>query len=79
MKKTYRIKATKTAWMEIIADESLNQDQVYNIAKEKAKTKNMQYKEPVLNITRITVDDTVTEPFNTKINFLPPVDPLLEK
>ena len=83
MKKKYRIKATKRAWLEIECDSSLSQKEVYNLAKEKLKSaKKVEWEEPSLNITEIVIDRS-TERSNvttkTKINLLKAIDPLTGK
>jgi hypothetical protein len=77
MKKTYRIKATKRAWLDITADGSLSQEEIYNLAKEKAKDNKLQWEEPSFNIIDIQIDDKITETVSSKVSFMKPVDPLV--
>ncbi len=48
MKKTYKIKATKRAWMEIEADANLSQQEIYELAKKKATNGKLKWEDPSL-------------------------------
>lgn len=79
MKKTYKIKATKRAWIEITADSSLSQQEVYNLAKEKASKGRLKWEEPSFNIIDINIDDSVDANVKTKIALMDANDPLANK
>ena len=79
MKKTYKIKATKRAWIEITADSSLSQQEVYNLAKEKASKGRLKWEEPSFNIIDISIDDSVDSNVKTKVAPMNAIDPLTNK
>lgn len=76
MKKTYRIKVTKRAWMDIEADSSLSQDEIYALAEEKVSKGKLKWEKPSLNIIDIHIDDSIEVDVKTKIALLEAVDPL---
>lgn len=79
MKKTYKIKATKRAWIEITADSSLSQQEVYNLAKEKASKGRLKWEEPSFNIIDINIDDSIDSNVKTKVAPMNAIDPLTNK
>ena len=79
MKKMYRIKATKRAWMDIEADSSLSQDEIYALAEEKASKGKLKWEKPSFNIIDIHIDDSINVDVTTKISILEAVDPLTNK
>jgi hypothetical protein len=79
MKKTYKIKATKRAWVEITADSSLSQQEVYNLAKEKASKGRLKWEEPSFNIIDINIDDSIDSDVKTKVAPMNAIDPLTNK
>ena len=79
MKKTYKIKATKRAWIEVTADSSLSQQEIYNLAKEKASKGRLKWEEPSFNIIDINIDDNVDVDVKTKIALMDAIDPLTNK
>lgn len=75
MKKIYRIKAIKRTWLEVEADSSLSQDEVYDLAKEKLKSnKKIKWEDPELNIIGIKADQTIKTPIESKVNLLKAID-----
>ena len=66
MKKTYKIKAVKRTWIEVTADGSLSQDEIYELAKEKASKRGVKWEDPSFSIVSIDIDDTA-ENAKTKI------------
>lgn len=78
MKKTYKVKATKRAWVEVVADDSLTQDEIYELAKEKATKGKVKWEEPSFNIIDIIIDDKVTGEVKPKVTGLEATDPLLK-
>lgn len=79
MKKTYRIKAVKRAWLDIEADSSLSQDEIYELAKEKVSKSKIKWEEPSLNIVDIHIDDSIDVDVKTKIALLDAVNPVANK
>ena len=79
MKKTYKIKATKRAWIEITADSSLSQQEIYNLAKEKASKGRLKWEEPSFNIIDINIDDSIDSNVKTKVAPMNAIDPLTNK
>lgn len=63
MKKVYKIKAIKRTWIEVTADSSLSQDEIYELAKEKVSKRGVKWEEPSFSIVSIDIDDTAE---NTK-------------
>ncbi len=78
MKKTYKVKATKRAWVEVVADDSLTQDEIYELAKEKTTKGKVKWEEPSFNIIDIIIDDKVTGEVKPKVTGLEATDPLLK-
>lgn len=80
MKKTYTVKATKRAWLKIVADENATQDEIYELAKAKVTNGKPKWEEPTFNITRIHMDE-VPEGIDvkTKVSLLRAIDPLTGK
>lgn len=79
MKKTYKVKATKRAWIEVTADSDLSQDEIYKLAEEKASKGKLKWEEPSFNIIEINIDDTSDVSVKTKIALLKAQDPLTNK
>jgi hypothetical protein len=79
MKKTYKIKATKRAWMEIEADANLSQQEIYELAKKKATNGKLKWEDPSFNIIEITIDNNKEMDAKTKISLLKAIDPLTGK
>jgi hypothetical protein len=80
MKKTYKIKAVQRAWIEIEADDSLTQKEIYELAKEYTKKNGLNWEDITFNIVKIDIDDTVLDvDINTKISLLKAIDPLTNK
>lgn len=79
MKKTYKIKATKRAWIEIVADSSLSQQEIYELAKKKASNGRLKWEDPSFNIIDINIDDSANVDVKTKVSLMDAVDPLTGK
>ncbi len=58
MKKTYKIKATKEVYIEVEVDDTVSQQEVYEIAEEKLKKSRPKWSKPVLCMARIDIDDS---------------------
>jgi hypothetical protein len=67
MEKTYKIRAIRRAWVQVVADETVSQDEIYELAKEKVKKGKPQWEEPSFNIVEISIDDSVTSDIKTKV------------
>lgn len=79
MKKTYKIKVMRRAWLEISADSSLSQQEIYDLAKEKVTKGKVKWEDPSFNIIDIAIDDSVDAGVKTKIALLDAIDPLTNK
>lgn len=79
MKKTYKIKATKRAWIEIVADDSLSQKEIYELAKKKTSNGRLKWEEPSFNIIDINIDDSIDADVKTKVAPMNAIDPLTNK
>ena len=79
MKKTYKVKATRRAWVEITADDSLSQQEIYALAKEKVSKGKVKWEDPSFNIIDIQIDDSVNVDVKTKVSLLEAIDPLTNK
>ena len=79
MKKTYKIKVIKRAWLEITADSNLSQDEIYELAKQKESKGKLKWEEPSFNIIDINIDDSVNVDVKTKIALMEAQDPLISK
>lgn len=64
MKRTYRIKATKTAILTIeVENDDLSQQEVYDIAKDRVQnSRNVKWNDPSFNIIQIVNDPTKKGP-----------------
>lgn len=76
MTKTYKVKATKRAWIEITADKALSQKEIYELASNEIKNKNVEWEEPSFNIVDININDTEDISGKSKVEFLKALDPL---
>ena len=79
MKKTYKVKATKRAWIEIVADSELSQDEIYELAKEKESKGRLKWEDASFNIIDINIDDTIDTTVKTKVSLLEAIDPITNK
>ena len=79
MKKTYKVKAIRRAWVEITADDSLSQQEIYALAKEKVSKGKVKWEDPSFNIIDIQIDDSVNVDVKTKVSLLEAIDPLTNK
>lgn len=76
MKKTYKVKVTRRAWLEVTADSSLSQQEIYDLAKEKTSKGKAKWEEPSFNIIDIRIDDSTDVDVKTKVTLLDAIDPL---
>jgi len=76
MQKKYKVKVTRRAWIEVTCDESLTQDEVYQLAKEKVSKGKTKWEEPSFNIISISIDSDVNN-VETKVTNMKAEDPLL--
>lgn len=74
MKRTYRFKVVKRAWIDVTVDsEQVDQKQAYEIASERAKnSKTTKWGEPTLSITEIINDSDSASPKSPKVNYEDP-------
>ncbi len=79
MKKTYKVKVTRRAWIEVTADDSLSQQEIYALAKEKVSKGKVKWEDPSFNIVDIQIDDSVNVSVKTKVSLLEAIDPLTNK
>ena len=79
MTKTYKVKATKRAWIEITADKTLSQKEVYELASNEIENKDVEWEEPSFNIVDININDTEDISGKSKVEFLKALDPLTNK
>ncbi len=79
MKKTYKVKVTRRAWIEVTADDSLSQQERYALAKEKVSKGKVKWEDPSFNIVDIQIDDSVNVSVKTKVSLLEAIDPLTNK
>ncbi len=79
MKKTYKIKATKRAWIEIEADGDMSQKEIYELAKKKASNGRLKWEDPSFNILEITINEQKEMDSKSRINLLKAIDPLTGK
>lgn len=69
----------RRAWLEISADSSLSQQEIYDLAKEKVTKGKVKWEDPSFNIIDIAIDDSVDAGVKTKIALLDAIDPLTNK
>lgn len=79
MKKTYKIKATKRAWIEIEADGDMSQKEIYELAKKKASNGRLKWEDPSFNILEITINEQKEMDSKSRISLLKAIDPLTGK
>ena len=63
--------------MDIEADSSLSQDEIYKLAEEKVSKGKLKWEKASLNIIDINIDDSIDVDVKTKISLLAASDPLI--
>jgi hypothetical protein len=62
--------------MEITADSKLSQQEIYDLAKEKASKGRLKWEDPTFGIVEINIDDTIDVDVKTKVALISATDHL---